>query len=183
MPEFSKQKELESSRQLEFVRLWTQHGQRVYAYLLTLTSNNADADEIYQEVGMTLWTKFDEFTPGTNFLSWALRVAFNKVRSFKQLRRHSMILCSPEFFESVNRQIAKDADTLNAQYNVFADCYEKLPARHKDLIRQRYEQGATTKSVAQQTGRTVKAVYHALRRIHNALFDCVRAASAGENVS
>jgi len=174
---------LESSRQLEFVRLWTLHGQRVYAYLLTLTSNNADADEIYQEVGMTLWTKFEQFEPDTNFLSWALRVAFNKVRSFKQLRRHSMILCSPEFFDTVNRQVAKDARTLDAQYNAFADCYDKLSARHKDLIKKRYEPGATTQSVAQQTGRTVKAVYHALRRIHNALFDCVREATVGGGVS
>lgn len=174
---------LESSQQSEFVRLWMLHGQRVYAYLLTLTSNDADAEEIYQEVGMTLWKKFDQFTPGTNFRSWAQRVALNKVRSFRQLRRHSMILCSPEFFDRVNRRITEDTETLDAQHKAFADCYNQLPAKHKDLIERRYRPGATTKSVAVQTGRTVKAVYQALRRIHNVLFDCVRKTTLGEGIS
>jgi RNA polymerase sigma-70 factor (ECF subfamily) len=164
---------LESSQQFEFVRLWMSHGQRVYAYILTLTCNDADADEIYQEVGMTLWKKFDQFTPGTNFRAWAQRVALNKVLSFRQLRRHSMILCSPEFFDVVNQQVEEDTETLDTQHQAFADCYRQLPPRHKELIEQRYRPGATTKSVAAQTGRTVPAVYQALRRIHNVLFDCV----------
>ena len=78
---------LDPPQNAEFVRLWTLHGQRVYAYLLTLTSNRADADEIFQEVGITLWEKFDQFESGTSFQAWARRVALNKVRSFRQLRR------------------------------------------------------------------------------------------------
>jgi DNA-directed RNA polymerase specialized sigma24 family protein len=69
----------DSLQTAEFVRLWTLHGQRIYAYLLALSSNYADADEIYQEVGMTLWQKFDQYTPETNFHAWARQVALYKV--------------------------------------------------------------------------------------------------------
>ncbi|MBN1910394.1 MAG: hypothetical protein JW818_11685 [Pirellulales bacterium] len=72
----------------EFVRLWTSYGQRIYGYVLALTSNYADADEIYQEVGMTLWEKFDQFTPGTSFQAWARQVALYKVRNFQRLQHH-----------------------------------------------------------------------------------------------
>jgi RNA polymerase sigma-70 factor (ECF subfamily) len=129
---------------------------------------------------MTLWEKFDQFTPGTNFLAWARRVALNKVRSFRQLRRHDTVLCSPEFLEVVEETIAEDAGMLDAQHKVLADCFNKLSPRHKDLIEQRYRPGATPSIIASQTGRSVKAVYEALRRIHNALFDCVRQATLGE---
>jgi len=44
----------DSEQTAEFVRLWTVHGQRLYAYILTLVPNRADAQEIYQEVGITL---------------------------------------------------------------------------------------------------------------------------------
>ena len=173
---------LDTSLTAEFVRLWTLHGQAVYAYLVALSSNHADADEIYQEVGMTLWEKFEQFTPGTNFEAWARRVAFNKVRSFRQLRRHDTTLCSPEFLEAINQTIAEDIDTLDARRQVYVDCFNKLPDRHKDLIERRYQPGATPKSVAKEIGRKVDAVYQALSRIHNALFDCVRKSTVKEGI-
>lgn len=173
----------DSSKTAEFVRLWTQHGQSVYAYLLTLSSNYADADEIYQDVGVTLWEKFDQFAPGTNFQAWARRVALNKVRNFRQLRRHSTVLCSPELLDAIDQTIEGEMETLSAQHRVFADCYSRLSPRHKDLIERRYQPGATPATVAQQLGRNVNAIYQALSRIHNALFDCVRRATVGEGLS
>jgi RNA polymerase sigma-70 factor (ECF subfamily) len=168
----------------EFVRLWAMHGQRVYAHLLTLTSNDADADEIYQDVAMTLWTKFDQYAAGTDFLAWARRVALNKVRNFRRLRHHKTVLCSPEFLEAVDRATASDAETLESQRRALANCFSRLSPRQKDLLRQRYRPGATPQSVASQTGRNVKSVYEALRRIHRTLLVCVRkTASLGEGIS
>jgi RNA polymerase sigma-70 factor (ECF subfamily) len=167
----------------EFVRLWTLHGKSIYAYLMTLASNPADADEIYQETGMALWKDFHHFTPGTSFQAWAQKIALNRVRNFRRLRRHKTVLCSPELLDVIDRRITKQAETLNSQRNVFADCFEKLPQRHKDLLERRYRPGATPSSVAKQMGRNVNAVYQALSRVHNALFDCVRKATPGEEVS
>ena len=167
----------------EFVRLWTLHGQRIYSYLLMLTSNHADADEIYQEVGMVLWKDFEHYTPGTNFHAWARKIAFNRVRNFRRLHYHKTALCSPRFLETIDRQIDQQSSTLDAQYNALAKCFEKLSARQKDLIDRRYQPGATPASVAEQMGRNVKAVYQALWRIHNALFDCVRKHTLGEEAS
>ncbi|MBN1588529.1 MAG: sigma-70 family RNA polymerase sigma factor [Pirellulales bacterium] len=171
---------IEPPERSEFVRLWVQYGQRIYAHVLTLTSNDADADEIYQDVGMMLWEKFDQFTPGTNFLAWARQVALNKVRNFRRLKHRQAVLYSPEFFDAVDRVTANNAEALEAQRKALANCLGKLPERHQDLIRRRYQPGATPDTVASQTGRNVKAIYEALRRIHQVLFDCVRRASLGE---
>jgi len=159
------------------------HGQRIYGYVLALTSNYADADEIYQEVGMTLWEKFDQFTPGTSFQAWARQVALYKVRNFQRLQRHETMLCSPAFLDIVAQRTAEQEETLDLQYRAFADCYAKLPPKHKELVEQRYRPGATPRSVAAETGRNLKAVYQALDRIHNALFDCVQKAAFGKGVS
>ena len=92
------------------------------------------------------------------------------------------MLCSPEFLDSVDRMIADRAETLDAQHQALADCFDRLPPRHKDLIERRYRPGATPKSVADQIGQSLVAVYKALSRIHNALFDCVHKATAGEGI-
>ncbi|MBN1910236.1 MAG: sigma-70 family RNA polymerase sigma factor [Pirellulales bacterium] len=174
---------LDTIQSAEFVRLWTLHGQRIYAYLLALSSNYADADEIYQEVGMTLWQKFDQFTPGTNFHAWARQVGLNKVRNFRLLRRHDTMLCSPELLDAINHTVEKTIDTLDSQHQVFADCFEKLSPRNKDLLERRYQPGATPRSVAKQMGRNVNSIYVTLSRIHNALLDCVRKATLGGEAS
>lgn len=168
----------------EFVRLWALHGQQIYAHLLTLTANDADADEIYQDVAMTLWTKFDQFLAGTDFLAWARQVALNKVRNFRRLRSRKTVLCSPEFLEAVDRATVGDTETLEAQRRALANCFSRLSSRQRDLLRQRYRPGATPQSVADEMGRNVKSVYEALRRIHRTLLVCVRkTASLGEGIS
>lgn len=156
------------------------HGQRIYAYLLTLASNRADADEIYQDVGMTLWEKFDQFAPGTNFQAWARQVAFNKIRTFRRQRYHQTVLCSPEFLDAVDQTVAEDGELLDAQYRAWSDCFNRLPARHRDLLESRYRSGETPKNLALRTGRSLDSVYQALSRIHRALFDCVRRVTLGE---
>ncbi len=35
-------------------------------------------------LGMVLWERFDQFTPGTNFQAWARQIALNRVRNFRR---------------------------------------------------------------------------------------------------
>jgi RNA polymerase sigma-70 factor (ECF subfamily) len=93
------------------------------------------------------------------------------------------MLCSPELLDAIDQTVDKSIDTLDAQHKVFAECFSKLSARNKDLIERRYQPGATPRTVAEQIGRNVNAVYQALARIHNSLFDCVRKATLGRETS
>src|SRR5262249_11570774 len=46
-----------------FLRLFLQNKRRLYAYVLTLLPNRADADDVLQEASLVLWDKFDEHNP------------------------------------------------------------------------------------------------------------------------
>ena len=164
----------------EYVRLWTRHGQQVYAYLLSLVGNRADADELFQDVSMTLWMKFDQFVHDSDFHAWACRIAYNKVRSFQQLRQHRMLLCTSESLEMVNRVVSSKRDKLDAQHDALSRCLKKLQPRDRDLLERRYQKDASPKTVAEQVGRSVTAVYKALTRIHDALFECIQRTTARE---
>jgi RNA polymerase sigma-70 factor (ECF subfamily) len=170
----------DSLRNREFVQLWTAHGQRVYAYILTLLPNRADADDIFQETGTTLWERFDQFEPGTNFRAWACRTAWNKVRNFRQLRRHGVVLLSNESLDRLSQTIFSRSAELDGQHAVLADCYAKLSGRDRELIDLRYQPGVTVRKMAEQLGRSVDALYKQLARIHQTLFDCIRGLNDGE---
>jgi RNA polymerase sigma-70 factor (ECF subfamily) len=56
---------------------------------------------------------------------------------------------------------------------MLAECIGQLAPRDRDLIRRRYEPGATVKTVAAEVGRPVQGLYKAFQRIEDALHECV----------
>ena len=46
-----------------FLRLFLQNQRRLYAYILTLLPNRADADDVLQETSLVMWDKFDADGP------------------------------------------------------------------------------------------------------------------------
>lgn len=171
----------DAERNREFVQLWTAYGRRVYSYILTLLPNRSDADDIFQETATTLWEQFDKFDIGTNFRAWACRTAWNKVRNFRQLRRHGTLVLSNDSLEQLSQTILTRAAELDDQYAVLADCYAKLPSHDRELIDLRYEPGATVRKMVERLGRSADALYKHLARIHQALFDCVRGGAHRED--
>ena len=164
---------LSAEQTREFVRLWTAHSQRVFAYVLTQVPRREDAEEILQDTSVTLWEKFDQFEPGTSFHAWACQVAFNKIRNFRRKQRPDSVQFSDEFHQLVDEASLADADALSTQSRALADCYAKLRAKDQQLLDYRYQDGATVKSIAAKIDRGHDAVYKALNRIHNVLLDCV----------
>lgn len=157
----------------EFVRLFTRHARQIHGYILSLRPNLADADEVFQETSVVLWRKFDQFEPGSDFLAWACRIAHFKVLSLYQKRQRDRLQFSEGFVEAVAAESTRQAPAQDLRQRALADCLDRLKPRDRDLLRRRYYDGASTKSVAEQVGRSADAIYKALRRIHEALFRCI----------
>src|SRR6266566_4360654 len=62
-----------------FLRLFLQNERRLYAYILTLLPNRADADDVLQEASLVMWDKFEEEHPPDDFAAWGCRIAYFKV--------------------------------------------------------------------------------------------------------
>lgn len=158
----------------EFVGLFTLNARRIYGFILSLQPNVADADEIFQETSTVLWRKFEQFESGTDFLAWACQIARYKVMSLRQRVGRERLQFSDEFVENVADESVQAGATLEPRHQALSLCIEKLNPRDRDLLSRRYQEGATTRSIATDVGRSVDAVYKALNRIHEALFQCIQ---------
>lgn len=166
-----------------FLRLFLQNQRRIYAYVLTLLPNRADADDVFQEASLVLWDKFDEDVPPDDFAAWGCRIAYFKVLDFSKRRQRARVLFSQEMMERVAETALEQADTLqlDERREALAGCLSKLQERDRTLLAARFTEGATVQSTATQVGRSPDAVYKALARIRQALFDCVtRTLATGE---
>ena len=172
---------LESARRMEeFVRLFTAHQREVYVYILALLAHRAGAEEVLQETNLVLWRKFEEFHSGTSFGAWACRIAYYEVLKYRQRRRRDVLCFSEVFVEEIAAEAVEQRDALQARSRALADCLAKLPERDRDLIRRRYSPDASTRSLATEVGRSMDAVRKAVRRIRQALSECVTRELAAE---
>lgn len=158
-----------------FVRDLTENARRIYAYIFALVPNWADTDEIFQETSSTLWSKYADYEPGTNFRAWAFRIAYHKVLQFRKAKGRDVLCLSEQFIDAIDHDALAGEELWKSRLQFMADCYGELRPQDRQLIDLRYEPGATTKSVAETVGRSVDAVYKALNRIHEQLLDCIEA--------
>jgi RNA polymerase sigma-70 factor (ECF subfamily) len=164
-----------SAKGKAFLRMFLQTRGRVYAFILTLLPNRADADDVLQEASLVMWDKFDERQPPTDFTAWGCRIAYFKVLDFYKKSQRCRVRFSQAMLERVAETAIEQADTLqlDERHEALNDCIEKLRPVDRDLLARRLAEGATTQSTAEQVGRSVDAVYKALARIRQSLFECV----------
>ncbi len=171
----------QNERYEEFLRLLAKYDSRVFAYILTLLPNRADAEEVFQETCIVLWRSFDQFELGTNFQAWARRTALHQVIAFRRRQKRERVRFTQTFVEIVAKEYEEKADDLEARLGALASCIEKLKPRDRELLSQHYRLGTTMKAVAEQIGRPADTVYKALKRVRRSLFDCVTRALAAES--
>lgn len=164
---------MEESNTEQFLRAYSGCEAQIFAYLVTLLGNWSDAEEVYQETTLALWRSFDDYQPGTNFMHWAKRVAFNRVLTFRKQKKRQGIPCSSEFFSAVEEAVAIENDLFDARARALANCLKKLTDQERQLISLRYENDCTIKDVAAKTGRPANTLYKALGRIRHALLECI----------
>ncbi len=161
-----------SSRR-ELVGLLSRHQRKIFAYIFTLVPNRMDADDLLQETCLTIYEKFDEFEPGTDFVAWANRIAWWKVRQSRQKFARSKVIFEEAVMESVSRTAIALAPELDQRHVALEHCLAKLNDRDRIMILTRYERGHGVAEAASQSGRSLNAAYKALARLRNLLFDCV----------
>lgn len=135
-----------------------------------------------QEASLVLWDKFDEQHPPDDFTAWGCRIAYYKVLDFFKKKKRSRVHFSQAMLERVAETAAEQIGTLqlDERREALTHCITKLSPRDRDLLARRFAEGATTQSTAVQVGRSVEAVYKALAKIRQALFDCVTRTLAQE---
>ncbi len=136
----------------DFVRLYSSNARRLYGYILCLVPNWSDAEDLLQDTASIMWSKFAEFTPGTDFTRWACRIARLVVADYyrKKKIRHRELRLNSELMESI-AQVAQSSDLLCGDdwIDALQQCLAKLRERDHRLIRWRYEADSSIRNIAE----------------------------------
>lgn len=165
----------------EFVQEFTKCQRRLYLHILSQVGNPVDAEEILQETNVIIWKKYQQFVPGSHFLAWVCQISHYEILKHRERHRKDRHLFSSEFVSAVARESSNLQDELEHRRSIMLDCLEKLRARDRELIKNRYATGENGKTVAAKYNRPVNAVYQSLSRIRRTLLDCISRRMASES--
>jgi RNA polymerase sigma-70 factor, ECF subfamily len=163
-----------------FMTLYTESERKIYVYIASLLPDLTEADDVFQETSMVLWRKFSEFQPGTSFIAWAYRIALNLVKRHYASQQRSRLVFDAALLDLLKEDARIVAEQLDSNRQAVLDCLHRLRPQDRDLIRRRYEKGATVAMISDLIGRPVEGIYKALQRIHKSLYTCVKRKLAQE---
>ena len=149
-----------------FARLFDHFGPRVNAYLVRLGVDRAAAEEMTQDVMVTLWRKADLFDPAKSSLStWLYRVARN--RRIDALRRDRLDFYDPADFaiDIPDKSVLDAGAMLDAQSreDVVRAALQRLPEEQLGLVRLAFFEGLSHSQIAERTGLPLGTVKSRLR--------------------
>jgi len=165
--------EFKSGDQLSFEELVSRYSEKAYNLASRMCRNQEDAEEVLQDVFVTVYRKIDGFEGKSSFSSWLYRVTVNsslmKIRKRKQdksisiedavpAEEHSMCMATADHQDT-------DTETLRKEVSsALETAIAKLPDDYRPVYILRDIDGLTSKEVGRILGLSIPAVKSRLHR-------------------
>lgn len=153
----------------------------IYSFILSLVPNVTVADDLIQETATVMWSKYNDFEQGSNFVAWGITVAKFRVLYYYRKEQNRTIQFGCDMLDEIASQaIKRSSDNLDNRLDALKQCIHKLSERDRQIVELRYDRGMKTKKVAEKLGRSVGGLYKTFARIHDLLGQCVKNKLAAE---
>ncbi len=162
---------------LDLVQTLSREQGFILAYAYAIVRDHHGAEDVYQDVALTLARDWDRVPAGIP-RPWLKELVRRKaLEAARRLRRH--VLLGDAALVGIADAI-EQADPAGAGMGALraalARCLDKLPAETRSVIEGRYRDEATCEAIAARVGRTVSGVYALLKRSRVMLATCIERA-------
>lgn len=147
-----------------FGELFSYYGPRVKAYLLRLGADDALAEELAQEVMVTVWRKaalFDRTQASVS--TWLFRIARNRrIDAIRRTKRPELDPNDPLLLPSAPPAADDTLSAMDVERRVRAAMVD-LPDEQKDLLKAAFYDGLSHREIAERSGTPLGTVKSRLR--------------------
>ena len=165
-----------SIQQGEAATLLTRYHAALYCYVFSCVRSHHDAEDILQNVALTVMESIGRLRSADGFLPWAREIARYCVLTHRRKTRRETPL-DPELVQRLAEaaeELERDEPTP-AHHEALLACLAHLPGESRRLLLQRYRRPAgEVSTLATKLGRSIQSIYARLKRIKAVLRECIR---------
>ena len=160
-----------------FESLYSRHKGGVYRYLKRQCGNEATAEELFQDVWMSIVHARKRYEASAKFSTWLYRIAHNRL--IDHYRKHSRLPASyeDEMPDEIEDQCPVDpVDEINRsrQADKILDCIGQLPEAQRESFLLKEETGLSLIEIAEAAGTGRETIKSRLRYALAALRRCLQ---------
>jgi len=156
-----------------YVELTERYTEKVFNLAFRFTRNEEDAEEVMQDVFVTVYRKLDAFEGKSAFSSWLYRVTANTALMLIRKRKQNQTISMEEVSAQVKESWTGDS-SANCDVNYISSRHElranlegaiaKLPEEYRNIFLMRDVDGMSNEEVGEILGMSVAAVKSRLHR-------------------
>ncbi|WP_318345918.1 RNA polymerase sigma-70 factor [Flagellimonas baculiformis] len=145
--------------------MYQKYHRGLHAFAFGLVKSKEMADEILQEVFMTVWINSESLQPDLSFKSYIFTIAKNKALNFLQKVANTNRLRDEIFHKSqVSRNDVEDYLT-NSEYTLLRErAIRSLPAKRKLIFEMSREKGMSYDDISRELGISLSTVKNQMSR-------------------
>jgi RNA polymerase sigma-70 factor (ECF subfamily) len=156
-----------------FVRCWTQAQASIAGYVNAVVQDDQLAEDVLQDIAVTLLRKFPEYDPARPFIAWAMGIAKIGILTMRRDRARAAARFSRETIESLAEVWEELLPKVDERREALGECLRLVSGRNRELVTLRYEQELEPQQIAGRLNLSPGAVRIALMRVRTALQECI----------
>jgi RNA polymerase sigma-70 factor (ECF subfamily) len=161
--------------QQAFARLYRLCSPKLFGVLLRILRREDWAQDVLQEVFVSVWQHAGEYAPGRGAaMPWLVQIARNRALDGWRRSRHEVadpdadLEAIPDEGPSAEARLARDRDAV-----LLHDCLGRLAERQRECVQIAYFEGLSHSELAQRLGLPIGTVKTWIRRGLIALKECL----------
>lgn len=149
----------------------------ILGMILTQIPDIDIAEDVYQEIYLTVCEKYPSFDPDSNFKAWVMRITKFKILSGFQRKSKD---CR---FVYLNEELLDSVEDISTQYEVEETiqlrrkalnlCLKELTDHQRKMLLKKYREHKKIPQIAIDLKITLKTAYVSLSRIRQKVRDCI----------
>ena len=158
---------------VELAANWERARTAVFAQLLAGIGSFHDAEDVLQEVAVSVAKNYGSYDPARPFIAWALGIARNHMLMYFRRYHRNRLVFSDQLMATIGQHLETLAENpADQRREALHDFINQLDERRRQLIEMRYSSGLSVNQIAEALGKSVAAIKGSLHRVRKALERC-----------
>jgi RNA polymerase sigma-70 factor, ECF subfamily len=164
----------EASQRARLAADWERARTAVFAQLLAGIGSFHDAEDVLQEVAVSVAKNYGSYDPARPFIAWALGIARNHMLMHFRRSHRSRLVFNEQLMATTGQHLESPSkNSVDRRRDELHHCIGKLESRQRRMIEMRYSSGLSIDRIAESLGTSVAAVKGSLHRIRRSLERCI----------
>lgn len=165
----------DSAAAREVAALIRENQSSLLEYVSGLLGGADGAEDVVQETNIFLWERRNEFTLGSDFRAWALRIAKFKILAIRRdhARAPRKVMFTDEMFEKLAERAESRPSSAERRMKALGGCLGKMRKQDRRLLEWKYVRNASLTELAETTGQSPNSLHKKVSRLRLALRQCI----------